>query len=144
MKPTDSFTFTVHHVPSDYEVEIHISGHINLHGLAEHIIDAVGFDFDHAFGFYDHPEHPSEDVERYTLFADLEDCGEDDPGVMDPLISEVFKPGKEMLFFFDYGDDWRFHLLCTGATASTAKRKVREIGPEKGTPPIQYDYGDGR
>lgn len=142
MHPTDIYTFKVHHPPSRYEVEITISGHISLHGLAEHIIDAIGFDFDHAFGFYDNLKNPYEAHERYTLFADMgetdEELGGSDPGVLSVLISELFEPEMKMLFSFDYGDDWQFPLHCTQVTSAKNKRKVREIGPEKGRAPIQY------
>jgi hypothetical protein len=73
---------------------------------------------------------------------DSEDWGDDDPGVMGTLVSEVFEPRKKMLFYFDYGDDWRLLLHCTGVTPSKNKRKVREIRSEKGNAPIQYDYGE--
>lgn len=52
-----TYTFTIED-GDDYEAFIATSGSINLYGLAEHIIDTVGFDFDHAFGFYDNLRNP--------------------------------------------------------------------------------------
>ena len=122
-----------------YEAVIEISDTINLYGLAEHIIDTIGFDFDHAFGFYDNLKNPYKSKELYTLFADMEDVEDDgEPGVNRTFIGEVFKKGKRMLFLFDYGDDWKFLLTCTKSEAAKTKRKVRKIVSEKGEAPIQY------
>ncbi|MCH6257834.1 plasmid pRiA4b ORF-3 family protein [Puniceicoccaceae bacterium K14] len=121
-----------------YSAEVAISGNINLYGLAEHIIDTIGFDFDHAFGFYDNLKNPYESSEKYTLFADMGEGSEDEASVQRTLIEEVFEPKKQMVFLFDYGDDWQFLLTCVNAQAATTKRKIRRILTEKGEPPIQY------
>jgi hypothetical protein len=133
-----TYTFKIEH-SSGYEAVIAISGSINLYGLAEHIIDTVGFDFDHAFGFYDNLHDPFKSTEFYTLFADMEDVEDDgEPGVNRTFIDEVFKTGKRMCFLFDYGDDWKFQLTCTGALPTQDKRKVRIVLSESGEAPIQY------
>jgi hypothetical protein len=64
------FSFTVDD-GNGYQATIAISGSINLYELAEHIIDTIGFDFDHAFGFYDGLKNPYNSKVRYTLFADM-------------------------------------------------------------------------
>ena len=134
----NTFTFKIQS-GDGYEAVIQISGSINLYGLAEHIIDTIGFDFDHAFGFYDNLKNPYKSKELYTLFADMEDVEDDgEPGVNRTFIEEVFKKGKRMLFLFDYGDDWQFLLTCTGSEPAKNKRKVRKIISEKGEAPIQY------
>lgn len=126
-----------------YQAEIAISGAINLYGLAEHIIDTIGFDFDHAFGFYDNLENPYDSDEPYTLFADMGEANEGERSVQRTLISDVFEPDTKMVFLFDYGDDWQFLLTCKGVEAAKTKRKVREVISQKGTPPVQYpDYED--
>jgi hypothetical protein len=133
-----TYTFIIKY-GNGYEAVIAISGSINLYGLAEHIIDTVGFDFDHAFGFYDNRKDPYKSKELYTLFADMEDVEDDgEPGVNRTFIEEVFKKGKRMLFLFDYGDDWYFDITCTHAEPAETKRKVRKILSESGQPPIQY------
>lgn len=127
-----------------YEVTIAISGSINLYGLAEHIIDTIGFDFDHAFGFYDNLRNPYKSSEAYTLFADMDDV-ESDGGlsVNRTFIEDVFKKGKKMIFLFDYGDDWQFLLNCIEVEPTQNKRKIRKVVSEKGTPPVQYpDYDE--
>ena len=125
-----------------YEVTIAISGNINLYGLAEHIIDSIGFDFDHAFGFYDNLRNPYHSAEAYTLFADIEDAdSEGQLSVNRTLIEDVFETGKKMIFLFDYGDDWQFLLECIDIEPAKNKRKVRKVVSEKGTAPEQYpDY----
>ncbi len=128
-----------------YRAVIAISGNINLYGLAEHIIDTLEFDFDHAFGFYDNLKNPYKSSECYTLFADMEDCeSEGERSVQKTLIQEVFDPGKKMIFLFDYGDDWQFLLTCKKVEPAKTKKKIREVISEKGEKPIQYpDFDDG-
>lgn len=126
-----------------YQAVIAISGNINLYGLAEHIIDTIGFDLDHAFGFYDNLRYPYKSNERYTLFADMDEESEGDLSVKKTLIEDVFKPGRKMIFLFDYGDDWQFLLTCESVEPSTLDRKVCKVISEKGNPPIQYpDYDE--
>ena len=134
----NTYTFTIKHADG-YEAVIVISGSINLYGLAEHIIDTIGFDFDHPFGFYDNRRNPYASKERYTLFADMEDVEDDgEPGVNRTFIEEVFQKGKRMLFLFDYGDDWRFDLTCTNVEPAESKRKIRKSLSEVGRAPVQY------
>lgn len=136
-----TYTFKIAH-GDGYEAVVFISGSINLYGLAEHIIDTIGFDFDHAFGFYDNRRDPFKSSEFYTLFADMEDVEDDgEPGVNRTFIEEVFKKGKRMLFLFDYGDEWHFDLTCTNVEPAETKRKVRKILSESGQAPVQHpDY----
>lgn len=44
----------------------------SLYDLAYEVTDAFGFDFDHAFGFYDNLHNPYQSEARYELFVDLE------------------------------------------------------------------------
>jgi hypothetical protein len=43
----------------------------SLYELAEAIIDAFNFDFDHAFGFYDNLKNPYNSTTGYELFTDI-------------------------------------------------------------------------
>lgn len=138
----DTFTFKLK-AENGYQAEIAISGNINLYGLAEHIIDTVGFDFDHAFGFFDNLKNPYQSDEKYTLFADMGEANPGERSVQRTLIEEVFDPGKKMVFLFDYGDDWQFLLACKSIEPAASKRKIRAVLSEKGKHPIQYpDYDD--
>jgi hypothetical protein len=114
-------------------------GEWTLYEFAEFIIlKAVEFDFDHAFEFCDNFKNPYQSKERYTLFADMEDGGEEDAGVKGTLVSQVFTPGKRMAFLFDYGDDWRFAVTCTAVRESTGKRRSRKVVMVLGERPEQY------
>src|SRR3954452_10332977 len=56
------------------DIELPSSG--SLEDLAAAIVDAFGFDFDHAFGFYSKLKGDYRSGERYELFADLGEAGE--------------------------------------------------------------------
>lgn len=131
------FTFKITH--GDAVSTICLSENHTLSELAETIIESVGFHFDHAFGFYSNLKFPSQECEHYTVFADMKD-GEDEVGgsVKKTTIEDVFHEGRQMLFFFDYGDDWRFQITCTSVTGSKAKRPSRQILSTQGTFPAQY------
>lgn len=51
--------------------DIEISGDASLYKLAEVINNVFGFDFDHAFGFYDNKKNPYKSKEFYELFKDM-------------------------------------------------------------------------
>ncbi|NMB41376.1 MAG: hypothetical protein GX996_05515 [Firmicutes bacterium] len=103
-----------------------------LYELGEAIIDSFGFDFDHAFGFYDNIKRWTNSVEAYELFADIHEGG-DFPGVQETPAADVFrKKGKRMLFLFDYGDEWRFIVRL---------KKVQEAEKEKKYPSVLETYG---
>ncbi|MDR1282319.1 MAG: hypothetical protein LBK99_16075, partial [Opitutaceae bacterium] len=73
------YHFTIQY--DDFTAELAIGGDQSLYALAQLIIKAVGFDFDHAFQFCDNLKNPYRSKERYTLFADTGDTDDDDPGV---------------------------------------------------------------
>jgi hypothetical protein len=112
-------------------------GEYTLYDLAETLIEALGFQFDHCFEFCDNLNNPYDSKERYTLFADIGEA-DDDPGVKKTPISEVFTEGRTMLFHFDYGDDWEFLVTCTDIGEETASRRYRKVLSRRGTPPEQY------
>jgi hypothetical protein len=92
--------------------DLEVDSAASLSALAEAIIAAFEFDFDHAFGFYskldgDYQASP----EKYELFADMEDTDSDAASVGQTAVSKAFATvGKKLLFVFDYGDDWRFQV----------------------------------
>ena len=56
--------------------EIEVAENINLYKLAEAIVGAYAFDFDHAFGFYSSMKEDYFKSERiYEFFADMEEGG---------------------------------------------------------------------
>jgi len=129
---------------------VQISGDSSLHDLAEILLESIGFDLDHAFGFYSNLNGPAwgkskNDGEHYTLFADMEDMGEDEllgaKSVRKTQIKNVFYEGRKMLFFFDYGDAWSFIVDCIGVENTSPSPP--KILTQKGTFPKQYpDYDE--
>ena len=135
--PRKALTFRVTH--GDFSVTIvHPSVH-TLEDLAESIIRSVCFDMDHCYGFYSNLKHISLSKEEYTLFADIgEEVREHDKGVRTTLLTDVFKPKKQMLFLFDYGFDWRFLVTCeTIEDTKSMFRRPKILNPT-GKPPEQY------
>jgi Plasmid pRiA4b ORF-3-like protein len=138
--PRQALTFRVTH--GDFSVTIvHPSVH-TLEDLAESIIRSVYFDMDHCFGFYSNLKNISPSEEEYTLFADIgEEVSEHDLGVKTTLLTSVFKPKKQMLFLFDYGEDWRFLVTCESIEETESMFRKPKILNPSGNPPEQYpDY----
>lgn len=120
-----------------FSAELAVGGNASLYALAQLIIKAVGFDFDHAFEFCDNLKNPYRSKNRYTLFADIDQDNEN-PGVKKTQISTVFTPRQKMIFHFDYGDDWFFLITCTAIKESDAKKPFKKVLSTKGIPPEQY------
>ena len=113
------------------DIELPSSG--SLEDLAAAIVGAFGFDLDHAFGFYSSLGHRYHDAEeRYELFADLGQADEGVRSVRRTKLSTAFpEPGKQMLFLFDYGDEWRFKVELIGLgrkEKAVYPRVVKRVG----------------
>lgn len=122
---------------------IEVLENINLYKLAEAIIGAYGFDFDHAFGFFnDISERYYDSEKKYELFTDMEDQGIEPTGaksVKKTKIGEAWeKPGDKMLFLFDYGDDWLFVAELKGFGEKQPKIKYPCVLKSAGKAPEQY------
>lgn len=124
--------------------EIEVSGNVNLYKLAETIIGAYDFDFDHAFGFFSKISENRyfDSDKKYELFADLEDEGiepTDTDSVKKTKIGEVWKNiGDKMLFLFDYGDNWLFVVELIGFGEKRTKIKYPRVVKSVGRAPEQY------
>jgi hypothetical protein len=120
--------------------EIEIEGSKSLSALAEAIVMAFDFEFDHPFGFYGDLKNPqSREGERYELFADTEDGDSDAGSVERTTVAQVFGvPGKQMLFLFDYGDDWRFLIEARARGVKDPKRRYPRLVASVGRSPEQY------
>jgi hypothetical protein len=125
--------------------DIEIDPAKSLHKLAEAIVKAFGFDFDHAFGFYTGLSlskikvvHP-----QYELFADM---GSADPGVLGvekTRISYAFpQVGHTLLFLFDYGDDWLFRITLKATGIRQPRARYPRVVAAKGQAPEQYPQAD--
>jgi hypothetical protein len=130
------YRFKIQH--DTFIVELAVGGDCSLYAFAQHIIQAVGFDFDHAFEFCDNLQDPYRSKERYTLFTDMGNGEPGDRSVKKTEIAEVFHAKRKMLFHFDYGDDWFFLVTCTAVKDSAAKRAFKQVVATRGTPPQQY------
>jgi hypothetical protein len=124
--------------------DIEIESSKSLYRLAEAIIAAFGFDFDHCFGFYTGaPYGAKRKHPMYELFADM---GEADPGVLSvkkTKIEEAFPAaGHVLTFLFDYGDDWLFRVKLTGTGKKVAKVRYPRVVASKGEAPKQYPDPD--
>ena len=68
----------------------------SLYDLALAANRAFGFDFDHAFGFFDNLKNPYRAKERYELFADLEEDLEDlEEGELEEVIGAALDEALE-------------------------------------------------
>lgn len=122
---------------------IEILGGSTLYKLAETIIDAFNFDFDHCFGFFSNTEGDYfKSKKKYELFADLEDEGiepVDSGSVKKNKVKDVFKKeGEEMLFYFDYGDSWEFIIKFDSFGKKIVGKNYPKIIESKGRAPRQY------
>jgi hypothetical protein len=86
-----------------------------LYDFAYVITDSFDFDFDHPFGFYNHLTRYNDATEAYESFYDdpktRYECPSFVKGVKTTPMNTVFNEiGKQMLFFFDYGDNWKFRV----------------------------------
>jgi hypothetical protein len=125
--------------------DIEIEGDRSLSALAEAIVMAFDFEFDHAFGYYSDLKDPySRKGERYELFADMEEADSDAGSVERTTVAQVFRaPGKKMLFVFDYGDDWRFLIEAKALGEKAPKTRYPRLVASVGRAPEQYpDYDE--
>src|SRR6266481_355546 len=126
---------------------IEIPEAFSLYRLAEAVIGAFGFDFDHAFGFFDSDQgsgHIFAAERKYDLFTDMIEQGQDiEPtgagSVKKTMVSEVWqKQGDRMVMLFDYGDDWRFTVLVKAEGVWDKKKKYPAVLEKTGRAPKQY------
>lgn len=124
--------------------DIEIEASKSLYQLAETIVFAFGFDFDHAFGFYTGlTPAKMHQRPRYELFADMGGADPDVRGVKKTRVAEAFPAvGRTMVFLFDYGDEWRFRVRLTGTGSKTAKTLYPRILASGGKAPPQYPDSD--
>jgi hypothetical protein len=125
--------------------EIEIPENRSLYKFAEAITKAFDFYFDHCFGFFSKVttyESFFDSEEKYELFTDLEDEGIEPTGagsVKKTKIKEVWKEKKKkMMFYFDYGDDWRFEVELVDFGEFKKEQKYPKFLRKQGKAPEQY------
>jgi hypothetical protein len=115
----------------------------SLYSLAEAIVEAFDFDFDHAFGFFDNIKNWTNSVECYDLFSDMEEDFVEPTNcrsVKKTKVKEVFSEIKNrMLFLFDYGDEWHFIVEFKGIEPSKKDVEYPLIVKSVGEAPPQYE-----
>lgn len=138
-------TYTFHTkmvLDKDISRDVEVAGNVSLYRLAEAIVHAYGFEFDHAFGFYSKMEESYFDSEvQYELFADLEDIGEPSKAgsVKKTKVTDVWKAtGDSMMFLFDYGDGWRFVVEYASVGSKKEGVKYPRVSKKVGRAPKQY------
>jgi hypothetical protein len=125
--------------------DIEIEASKSLYELAEIIVGAFNFYFDHAFGFYSGMtsatmmrQHP-----KYELFADLGDADDGVIGVEKTSVAQAFPTvGHTMTFLFDYGDNWHFRVKLLKIGTKTAKVRYPRVVATRGEAPVQYPDED--
>ena len=125
--------------------EVEVLESCSLYDLAEAIINSYGFDFDHAFGFFSKITRNWDfkgTKGNYELFADMQDRGiepVDSGSVEKTRVADVWKhPKDQMLFLFDYGDDWRWIVTLKTIGEKQAGVKYPRVLSAKGNAPEQY------
>jgi Plasmid pRiA4b ORF-3-like protein len=130
--------------------DIEISGDASLYKLAEIINNVFGFDFDHAFGFYDNLKNTYKSKVVYELFADMgEPSVKGAKSVKKSKVADAFdSDGKAFAFLFDYGDGWLFAVKRLGSREQAAAKSFWKLIKSQGEAPEQYpepeDDGDDR
>jgi hypothetical protein len=124
--------------------DIEIEQSKSLYKLAEAIVSAFGFDFDHAFGFYGGDPFARKRAQpRYELFADMGEADPDVRGVKKTKVSEAFPTmGRSLVFLFDYGDGWQFRVKLEAKGLKVAKARYPRVVASQGEAPEQYAEPD--
>lgn len=121
--------------------ELEVLESSSLYKLAETIVMAYDFNFDHAFGFFSTiSEQWNKSEKKYELFTDMEDIEPTGAeSVEKTKASEVWKNlGDKMLFLFDYGDTWLFVIELVGFGKKETKKKYLRVIRKVGLAPEQY------
>ncbi len=124
--------------------DIEIASGQSLYRLAEAIVRAFDFDFDHAFGFYSGKTARTllSARPRYELFADMGEAAEA-RSVKRTSVAEAFpKAGHALTFLFDYGDEWLFRVEVTGIGQRVPRARYPKLLAKAGPSPLQYPDPD--
>lgn len=120
--------------------DVVISGDASLYKLAEVINQVYGFDFDHAFGFYDNLKDIYKAKTVYELFKDMGDPSVDHAkSVKKSKVTDAFdRDGKVFAFLFDYGDEWIFKVERKSVEQRDATKAFWKLLKSVGDAPEQY------
>jgi pRiA4b ORF-3-like protein len=138
MADVDTHIFRVSLGPKLYR-DIEIPSTAMLYRLAETIVRAFDFDFDHAFGFFSKLKgNIYQSPTKYELFADAGGLS-----VKRTRVIEAFAAtGAKMSFLFDYGDEWLFQVEVIGRSHREPGIKYPRVLTVVGEAPEQYPDPD--
>lgn len=123
--------------PSSYRI-IALDKNTSLYTFAEVILENFNFNCDHCFGFYDNTDDWFDSKDFYELFVDLdEESGEGAKSVKQNTIGTAFAIRKNMLFFFDYGKEWKFLIELLEKKESESGCRYPKLIESKGKAPKQ-------
>lgn len=137
------FKVSLHDNKKIYRI-IEINPNLSLYSLAEAIVEAFDFYFDHCFGFFNKIDNRSlfNSSEKYELFNDLPGVEPTDAGsIKQTKIKDVWTHiRKTMYFLFDYGDNWIFDvdLIDINVDSSLSQQHFYDVVESVGKSPKQY------
>ena len=104
---------------------------------------AFGFDFEHAFGFFNRlTGRVFASPIRYELLADAAMEGAS-RNVHETSVARAFpRLGSKMLFVYDYGDEWRFRVEVIGRGETVTGVAYPRVVARLGKAPEQYPGTD--
>ena len=111
---------------------IAIAGTMNLHSLANSILDAYDFDYDHLYCFtYKN---------RFGVPVDVNHPYMDEPPFADETTvgSLGLQPGSAMNYLYDFGDHWEFNVQLERVDPLTPGSKKPRLVESHGEAPDQY------
>ncbi len=116
--------------------QIAIKGDVDLHSFGDVILEAFEFDNDHLHEFSYKNQHGL--IEKISHYACYEALSSDEV-----LIGELnLQIGSEMVYLFDFGDSWRFHIALEELDPKGLKLKTPAILKKYEEAPVQYEYAD--
>ena len=117
-----------------------------LYTLARTILKAFNFDSDHLFGFYNNVYDWTNSEEVFEFSGEESNLVQSiipSRDVKKVRINECFDEiGKEMLFLYDYGDEWQFFVEFTEKGIRIKDEKYPAILKWEGKAPRQYGPPD--
>ena len=121
---------------------IAIPGEMLLDRLSDAILEAFEFwDPDHLYRFIYTDRFGCEKYIDHPLLHEGIPCDEHVPFTDETPVQQVpLRPGRSMIFFFDFGDCWEFELLLEEIAPPDPTLKKPKLLEKHGKSPEQYGY----
>jgi len=118
--------------------KLSIPSTINLDELASSILTAFNFDNDHLYEFIFKNDYG---IKERIAHSYIESDNEWD--TCEFLVAELpLYEGMELIFHFDFGDDWQFLLVVESLVKGDSGGLKPKVIEKQGTPPEQYPDWD--